>query len=116
MLKKEIAEEVLVETAPEVQTTQEDNQGIEINAPINLKTELPLVVKLPADASKAQIAYANMLNSYAYQNPKKWEMKKDDQILPGGGVVKGFITRLKELKNAPDPVDESPLKINNTGL
>ena len=115
MLKKEIAEEVKAEVV-EVVETKDESQGIEVNSPLNLKTELPLVVKLPADASKAQIAYAKMLNSYAYQNPTKWEQKKDDKILPGGGVVKGFITKLKELKNAPDPVDNNPLKINNTGI
>lgn len=60
---------------------------------------LPLVVTLPEGASKAQIAYSKILNSYAYQNPEKWATKKDV-----------LIQTLKDLKNAPDPV-EGPLTI-----
>lgn len=58
--------------------------------------ELPLVVILPEGASKAQKEYVNILNAYAYQNPDKWAVKKD--IL---------VAKLKELKNAPDPVEEN---------
>lgn len=111
MLKKDIqtTEEVL-------ETVVESNeQDIEVNDPMLLRpTELPLVVKLPAGASKAQIAYAKTLNGYAYKNPTKWAEKKDDHIV-NGALVKGLIKKLKELKNAPDPV-EGKLKINNSGI
>ena len=96
----------------------DDNQGIEVDSPLDLRpTELPLVVKLPEDASKAQIAFAKVLNGYAYKNPAKFEAKKDDKIV-NGVVVKGFLTQLKELKNASDPVelheDAPRLKINKS--
>ncbi len=96
----------------------DDNQGIEVGSPLDLRpTVLPLVVKLPEDASKAQIEYAKVLNAYAYQNPAKFEAKKNDQIV-NGAVVKGFLSKLKDLKNAPDPVqlgeDAPKLKINKS--
>lgn len=104
-LKKEVEEVEKVE----------DDSGIIVNDPMDLRpTELPLVIKLPADASKAQVEYAKKLNSYAYQNPVKWATKKDDHVV-NGNTVKGLITRLKELKNAPDPV-ESNLKINKSNV
>jgi hypothetical protein len=111
-MTKEKELEKVVET-PKV----DDSQGIEVNDPMDLRpTELPLVIKLPADASKAQIAYAKVLNAYAYKNPVKWADKKDDKVLPGGGVVKGLITKLKELKNAPDPVENGNLKVNKSSV
>lgn len=67
--------------------------------------ELPLVIELPASASKAQVAYASTLNAYAYTNPEKWAAKKDDRTV-NGVVIKGLLTKLKELKNAPDPVED----------
>lgn len=96
----------------------DDNQGIEVGSPLDLRpTELPLVVKLPADASKAQVEYAKILNGYAYKNPAKFEAKKSDQIVDGK-VVKGFLSKLKDLKNAPDPIelgeDAPKLKINKS--
>ena len=54
---------------------------------------LPLVITLPESASPAQIAYAKILNAYAYQNPPKWALKKE-----------ALIAKLKDLKTAPDPV------------
>lgn len=92
-----------------------DNDGIEVNDPMDLRpVELPLVIKLPEGASKAQIAFAKTLNAYAYQNPTKWAQKKDDRI-ENGTVVKGLITQLKELKSAPDPI-ESNIKINKSSI
>jgi len=97
----------------------DDNQGIEVGSPLDLRpTELPLVVKLPADASKAQVEYAKILNGYAYKNPAKFEAKKNDQIVDGK-IVKGFLSKLKDLKNAPDPIDleDAPkLKINKSAV
>lgn len=90
--KKVISEEVatVVNVAPEVDT-QDD---IIVRDPMVLRpVELPLVVTLPEDASKAQVEYAKTLNAYAYQNPEKWAIKKDV-----------LIAKLKALKNAPDPV------------
>lgn len=66
--------------------------------------ELPLVVELPKDASKAQIAFAKTINTYAYANRDKWLEKQDV-----------LIAKLKSLKNAPDPI-EGNLKINGTFL
>lgn len=66
--------------------------------------ELPLVVELPKNASKAQIAFAKTINAYAYANRDKWLEKKDV-----------LIAKLISLENAPDPV-EGNLKINNTFL
>lgn len=65
--------------------------------------ELPLVVELPEDASLAQIAYAKTINAYAYQNPKKFDGKKE-----------AFLQKLKSLKDAPDPKTNGNLKINNS--
>lgn len=109
MPKKATKEEV-------AETVTDSKDDIVVEDPTVLRPkELPLVVKLPKSASKAQEAYAKILNSYAYQNPTKWEQKKDDRMV-GGVLVKGFLTKLKELKNAPDPaVDEDKsLKINNS--
>lgn len=114
MIKKEKVEEVITEEVKETPKV-DDSQGIEINDPMDLRpTELPLVIKLPADASKAQIAYAKTLNGYAYKNPDKWADKKNDKIV-NGVLVKGLISKLKDLKNAPDPV-EGNLKINKSSI
>ena len=77
--------------------------------------DLPLVITLPESASKAQVAFAKVLNAYAYKNPTKWAKKKDDSVDPvTKGTVKGLITQLKELKNAPDPVEtEGGLQFGN---
>lgn len=115
MIKKEKVEEVITEEEVKETPKVDDSQGIEINDPMDLRpTELPLVIKLPADASKAQIAYAKTLNGYAYKNPDKWADKKNDKIV-NGVLVKGLISKLKDLKNAPDPV-EGNLKINKSSI
>ena len=89
----------------ETEELVDDMQGIEVGDPQILRPkELPLVVKLPEDASEAQIQYAKTLNAYAYQNPEKWAAKKDV-----------LIERLKSLKNAPAP-KESNLKVNDASL
>lgn len=83
----------------------EDTQDIVVGDPQLLRpSELPLVVTLPSDASDAQKVFASKLNAYAYQNPKKWEQKKD-----------ALIARLKSLKNAELP-PEGNLRINNSGI
>ena len=120
MLKKDIKKEEEIVELPkvelkpqeeiilpkeEVKKEESNEQGIEINMPnIQKVQELPLVVKLPEDASNAQIAYAKVINAYAYQNPRKFAMKKD-----------AMIKTLLSLKNAPDPVVGN-LKINNSGI
>ena len=85
----------------------ETNEEIEVGNPSDLRpTKLPLVVKLPASASNAQKEFAKILNAYAYKNPTKWEIKKDT-----------LIAKLKELKNAPDPVEqETGLKYTKNSL
>jgi len=89
----------------EIEAVEEDTSGITVGDPTLLRpSELPLVVTLPANASLAQIEYAKGLNAYAYQNPAKWEQKKDK-----------LIEKLKSLKNAPDPV-ESNLKVNKASF
>lgn len=99
--------------------TEDDNDGIVVTEPVNIQTDLPLVIKLPADASKAQIEFAKLLNAYAYQSPVNWKREKDDQLdaMTGKVIVKGLISKLKELKNAPDPVEqEGGLKYTNNRL
>ena len=63
-------------------------------------TSLPLVVTLPTSASKAQVEYAKVLNGYAYKNPTKWNIKKDE-----------LIAKLKALKDAPDPIEDENVKL-----
>lgn len=117
MLKKEIENDNSPKIEKEVKEVKEvKTDEIEVNDPMVLRPkELPLVVKLPEGASKAQIAYAKILNAYAYQNPTKWMEKKDDRVV-NGAMVKGLITILKELKNAPDPREDANLKINNSNI
>jgi hypothetical protein len=94
--------------------TETSNDEIEVGSPIDLRpSELPLVVKLPKDASAAQVEYAKTLNVYAYKNPAKFEAKKDDKIV-NGVLVKGLISKLKDLKDAPEPTTEGKLRINNS--
>lgn len=90
-----------------LQTSEDSPKSkIEINDPLDLRpTELPLIVKLPEGASKAQQEFAKVLNAYAYQNPRKWAEKKGE-----------LIKKLESLENAPDPI-ESNLKIRrNSGV
>lgn len=83
----------------------EKKDDIVLNDPQIIKPEeLPLVVELPKDASAAQVAYAKVVNAYAYQNPTKFATKKAEML-----------QKLKDLKNAPDPV-ESNLKINGSDV
>lgn len=98
--KKETEKEV--ETPIVVKEEVVEEQDIKVESPMNLKTELPLVVKLPKDASKAQIEFAKTLNVYAYKNPAKWEVKKER-----------LIKKLRSLKDAPDPI-EGNLKYGTT--
>ncbi len=86
---------------------QED--GIVVRDPQDLRPKsLPLVVTLPADASLAQVEFAKVLNGYAYSQPDKWMIEKDDRThtdeFSRTAVIKGLLTQLRELKNAPDPV------------
>lgn len=94
---KKIEEKVLAEsTDVEVVDTVIDSDEIVVNDPEILRPrELPLVVVLPANASKAQVEFAKVLNGYAYKNPAKWNIKKTK-----------LIAQLKALKNAPDPKEQ----------
>ena len=84
--------------------SEDDSDEIIVKDPQDLRpVALPLVITLPADASKAQIEFAKILNAYAYQNPTKWAIKKGK-----------LIAQLKELKNAPDPIEE-PVKSLKVG-
>lgn len=74
--------------------TEVRDSGIEVNDYVLRPRVLPLIVKLPADASAAQIERAKVLNAYAYSNPKGWALKKER-----------LIKELEDLKNAPDPID-----------
>lgn len=95
---------------------EDTNDGIVITDPETYRpSELPLVVKLPEGASLAQVEFAKVLNAYAYQNPEKWADKKEDKIGPDGKVIKGLISQLKDLKNAPDPVEDN-FKINQKNI
>lgn len=94
--------------------TVEVDQDIQVLDPEEFRpTALPLIITLPETASMAQKEFAKVLNAYAYKNRAKWLEKKDDRILPNGQVTKGLLTQLKELKNAPDPVQDIKLSFRN---
>lgn len=81
---------------------ESESNDIIIRDPAVLRpVELPLIIQLPANASKAQVAFANILNSYAYQNTSKWASKKD-----------ALIAKLRNLKNAPDPVEDPNVRLS----
>ena len=71
------------------------DSGIIVNDSTLKVQELPLIVVLPKDASKAQIERAKILNAYAYAQPKGWEQKKER-----------LLKELEALKDAPDPVED----------
>lgn len=109
-----MSDKKIEETTPEVKQKLPKEQDIIVNDIEELRpVELPLVVQLPPDASKAQIEFAKVLNAYAYKNRVKWNQKKDDKILPNGKVIKGLISQLRDLKNAPDPVEKDKLTFKN---
>lgn len=111
MAKKQIEKEV--EKDIDVDTSVEESDEIIVKDPLVLRpVELPLVVTLPKSASKAQVLFTKTLNAYAYKNPEKWAAKKDDRFHEGK-VIKGLITQLKDLKDAPDPVENPNLKFGN---
>lgn len=90
---------------PADESIDEEDDGIVINDPVNVKTDLPLVVTLPESASKAQIAFAKIINAYAYQNPEKFASKKVE-----------LLKELREKKNAPDPVEDPRLQISQKNI
>ena len=95
---------------------KEISNEIIVRDPLELRpVELPLVITLPEGASEAQVAFAKVLNAYAYKNPQKWATKKDDFTNTAGQVVKGLISQLKDLKNAPAPI-EGALKFGKKNL
>jgi len=84
---------------------EETSDEIIVRDPLVLRpVDLPLVIELPASASKAQVEFAKVLNAYAYKNPEKWAIKKDK-----------LLAELKAKKNAPDPVEDN-LKFGNRRL
>jgi len=96
-----------IEETEVVEEQVEQESGIIVRDPEAFRpVDLPLVVTLPNNASKAQIEYAKVLNAYAYSNPEKWKEKKDTKVLDGRTVL-GLIAKLEALKNAPDPVQEN---------
>ncbi len=109
-------ERLMVEKIKKIEAVEPESvesDEIIVKDPLVLRpVELPLVITLPSNASKAQIAFAKVLNAYAYKNPTKWAYKKDDKMV-NGTKVKGLITQLKELKDAPDPIEAQNLKFGN---
>lgn len=88
-----------------LEKVEEVSDEIIVRDPLVLRpVDLPLVVELPASASKAQVEFAKVLNGYAYKNPTKWAVKKDK-----------LLAELKAKKNAPDPVEDN-LKFGNRRL
>lgn len=84
---------------------EDTSDEIIVRDPLVLRpVDLPLVIELPASASKAQVEFAKVLNAYAYKNPEKWAIKKDK-----------LLVELKAKKNAPDPVEDN-LKFGNRRL
>lgn len=84
---------------------EETSDEIVVRDPLVLRpVDLPLVIELPASASKAQVEFAKVLNAYAYKNPEKWEVKKEK-----------LLAELRAKKNSPDPVEDN-LKFGNRRL
>ncbi len=96
-----------------------EDDGIVVKDPVNLRQEVPLVVTLPEGASQAQVEFAKILNGFAVSQPEKWLIEKNDRDhvdeFGNKTVIKGLLTKLRELKNAPDPVvNPQEVKIKNT--
>lgn len=88
-----------------IEKVEEVSDEIIVRDPLVLRpVDLPLVIELPASASKAQVEFAKVLNAYAYKNPEKWAVKKDK-----------LLAELKAKKNSPDPVEDN-LKFGNRRL
>lgn len=80
----------------ETKIGEETTNDIVIRDPQVLKHEsLPLVITLPEGSSVPQVEYAKILNSYAYQNPEKWQLKKD--------VLIKKLRDLKDVKTLHNP-------------
>ncbi len=65
--------------APVVKVSKADTSDIEVEDPeLLMPKELPLVIKPKGGKWKndEQVAYAKVLNAYAYKNPKKWKANK----------------------------------------
>jgi len=81
-------------------TAQTRDSGIIVNESPLARKILPLIVVLPANASKAQIERAKVLNGFAYQFPAKWDVRKE-----------ALLKELEALKDAPDPVEDGDTKL-----
>lgn len=84
------------------------SNGIEVGNPQELRpTELPLVIKPTSGKweNDAQAEFAAVLNGYAYKNPAKWAIKKDDTTVTFANgttkVVPGLISQLAALGKNP---------------
>ena len=69
----------------EVEVVVEETVGYDFNVAepqIVKPQDLPLVVTPPASgwANDAQAEFARTINGYAYKNPKKWSVKKDELL------------------------------------
>jgi hypothetical protein len=60
-----------------VNTTETQASGIIVNDVAANIAQVALTVVLPDDANSAQVEFAKFLNSFASQNPKGWELKKE---------------------------------------
>lgn len=61
--------------------TETTDSGIIVLDPESYRPKtLPLIIKLPETANAAQIAYAQILNGYAYSYTEKWKVRKDELI------------------------------------
>lgn len=88
---------------PDNDSAKSEEDEIIVKDPMVLRpVELPLVITLPESANDAQREYAKTLNAYAYINPEKWAVKKDDVVDATGKVVAlGLINKLKGLGKDP---------------
>lgn len=100
----------------QTEEVQSESNKIEVGEPLDLSPKsLPLVVKLPKNASSAQVEYAKVLNAYAYINPKKWSGYKDEKTgkwVPGKKDV--LIKRLKSLAGKEIATGDAKLSINKS--
>ncbi len=93
MAKDKVVKSAVVENQDTVESNMNEREsGIIVNDSPFEARKLPLIVVLPADASKAQIERAKILNAYAYSNPIGWKSRKE-----------ALLKELEALKDAPDP-------------
>lgn len=104
MARPKKVEDTGVETTETTAPAEKSSEDFSLGSPLVIKPiDLPFVVTIPETASSAQKEYAKVINSYAYQNPEKYEKKKDFML-----------KRLKSLAGMEVVVPEGGLSLNKS--